>query len=1309
MRNFAKSLSVAALAWLLSLALSSFCAGGGVRRISSENGLPSSTVRAIVQDADGFMWFGTDDGLCRFDGYNVRRFANRDLGANQFVSALAVWGDRLLVGGSSGAYVLSTRGEARFARLDTAICSLVNSFCVDTDGNVWVATMGGGLFCHIPHSRATKRYALEQFGGDATSVIVDADNQVWVLSARRGSVPMRLNRATDRFEEVSVGGGDFAGWCLAQMPGGDYLVGTWEDGLWVFSKGGAARRVMSPRVDGVGTHIHSLLPVSDATVLVGCDEGLVAFDVGRGSWRFAYPRLHAAGASSRFVYSLARDREGGVWCGSFYGGVSYLSPYGDRFSPILGGTEGLGGSVVSRFAEDDRHRLWVATDDGGLSCYDVERRRFVDFRGREQMSALNVHGLWAEGDVLWCGTYGDGVRRLDTRTGRVETFWFDADSRRSSCYCLMRDSGGRLWATSMSGVKMLDEARGVFVDVRDFGSLTVDIVEDARGDVWFATQGGGLWRLAADGSWSNYLSDNASAVASAHVNAVRQDAAGRLFVATLQGLYLYVAEADSFRRVEVAVDKQDFNGLAIYQDELWLTSSSGVTHLCPQGHVQVFNRYDGLQGAQFRPNACHLASDGRIWLGLTNGVATFSPHKIRANSVPPPIFLTTMRLFNGEGEALNGRGRVDLSHDDTMLSVDFAALSYAAPEKNRYAYRLDGFDADWVNAGSETTATYTNLPAGEYLLRVRGTNNDGLWCGSEARLQIVVHPPLWLAWPAKVLYVLVGVGVMTLFVWHMLRRNDRRHSEVLRAVTRRKDEEMRDARLRFFTTISHEIRTPVSLIIGSLENLMATWARVGGDVKEGETIAATLDVISRNAHRLLDLVNQLLDFNKVQREGASLHFKVGSILNIMRGVAERFEPTLRLNGVAFDVEYPPADFTAVVDHEGLTKIVSNLMTNATKYARSSIALRFAQGAGDGEFSIIVDDDGPGVAEAEKKKIFSPFYQSNDNKPGTGIGLSIVARLVAAHRGRVEVAEAPSGGARFVVTLPVAMPDVPVGQSADKVPAVVDAAAGREAESGEADADGKDGGKSTLLVVEDDDDLRHFLEVNFANDYKVLTAANGAEAVERLGAEPVGLIVSDWMMPEMDGAELCRRVRGDIATSHVPFIMLTAKTDDDSKAASMDCGADIFIEKPFSMKYLTASIRNLLAMRSRLMRQFAESPAEPIETMAPSPLDNEFLAKLNAIIEQNMDNVDLNVNFLAEQMAMSRSALFLKIKSISSVTPGEMIQTVRLRAAARMLREGRMRVNEVCYRVGYSSPSYFAKCFQKQFGKKPLEYAKAMDN
>lgn len=1308
MRSFVRCLSAAALAVAMLLVLSSFSSAAGVRRLSAENGLPSSTVRAIVQDADGFMWFGTDDGLCRFDGYCVRRVANGDLGGGQFVSALAVWGDRLLVGGSSGAYVLAPR-EERFALLDTAICSLVNSFCVDTDGNVWVATMGGGLFCHIPHSRVTKRYALEQLGGDVTAVIVDADNQVWVLSARRGSAPMRLNRATDRFEAVGLGGGDFAGWCMAQMPGGDYLVGTWEGGLWAFSNGEAARRVLSPVADGVGTHIHSLLPVSASTVLVGCDEGLVAFDAVRGSWSFASPSLHASGASGRFVYGLARDREGGVWCGSFYGGVSYVSPYGDRFSSILGGTEGLTGSVVSRFAEDDRHRLWVATDDGGLSCYDVGRRCFVDYRGREEMAALNVHGLWAEGDVLWCGTYGDGVRRLDTRTGRVETFWFDADTRRSSCYCLMRDSRGRLWATSMSGVKMFDDAHGVFADVRDFGSLTVDIVEDERGDLWFATQGGGLWRLDVGGEWSNYLQDNASSVSSAHVNAVRQDAAGRLFAATLQGLYLYVAEEDSFRRMEVAVDKQDFYGLAIYQDELWLTSSSGVTHLCPRGRTQVFNRYDGLQGAQFRPNACHLASDGRIWLGLTNGVATFSPHKIRANSVAPPIFMTTLRLFNEEAGELTGRRRVDLSHDDTMLSVDFAALSYAAPGKNRYAYRLDGFDADWVNAGSETTATYTNLPAGEYLLRVRGTNNDGLWCDAEARLKIVVHPPLWLAWPAKALYVLLGVGALALLVWHMLRRNNRRHSEELLAVTRRKDEEMRDARLRFFTTISHEIRTPVSLIIGPLENLMTTWARVGGGAREGEAIGATLDVISRNAHRLLDLVNQLLDFNKVQREGASPHFKVSGVADVMREVAERFEPTLKLGGVAFDVEYPPSGFTAVVDREGLTKIVSNLMTNATKYARSAIALRFVPGAVGDEFSIVVDDDGPGVSDAEKKKIFSPFYQSNDNKPGTGIGLSIVARLVAAHRGRVEVSESPAGGARFVVTLPVAQPDVLLGQDVESEIAVVDAGAGLESVNAAAETDGDDGGKPTVLVVEDDDDLRHFLEANFADCYRVLSAANGVEALARLRGAAVSLIVSDWMMPEVDGAELCRRVRGDIATSHVPFIMLTAKTDDDSKAASMDCGADIFIEKPFSMKYLMASIRNLLAMRRRLMRQFAESPAEPIETMAPSPLDNEFLAKLNDIIEQNMDNADLNVNFLAEQMAMSRSALFLKIKSISSVTPGEMIQTVRLRAAARLLREGRMRVNEVCFRVGYNSPSYFAKSFQKQFGKKPLEYARQFDN
>ena len=421
---------------------------------------------------------------------------------------------------------------------------------------------------------------------------------------------------------------------------------------------------------------------------------------------------------------------------------------------------------------------------------------------------------------------------------------------------------------------------------------------------------------------------------------------------------------------------------------------------------------------------------------------------------------------------------------------------------------------------------------------------------------------------------------------------------------------------------------------------------------------------------------------------------------------------LRQRNIAFNVDYPAPDFMAVVDEEGITKVISNLMTNAVKYTNDQVRLSCHVDAADSShFSIIVEDNGAGISKDDRAKIFDAFYQARDNKPGTGIGLSIVKTIVDQHHGEVRVESEPGQGARFIVILPVSQLTSPYGEDVDDTAPLLPEE-GIKGNEGSAQSDTTplptEGVEETptVLIVEDDADMLAFLANHFANGYTVLTAVNGIEGIRQLSQNVVSLIVSDWMMPEMDGAEFCRRVRANRNTSHIPLIMLTAKTDDDSKSQGMDIGADAYIEKPFSLKYLDACIRNLISRRRELMKQFSQQPRQAIDPLANSDIDNEFLKKMTQIIEENMTSPELSVTFLAEQLNISRSGLFTKIKSLTDVTPNEMIQVVRLKKAAMLLAEGKYRVNEVCYMVGFSSPSYFTKCFQKQFGKKPGEMMKS---
>ncbi len=1312
---------------LLSLSLAAQALGAfpstSVRNITLADGLCSYTVRALAQDSRGFVWMGTDGGLCRYDGTMVEPFLRSGV-TDQYVSAVLPLADGVMVGTSHGASFFRFADEqftavGPHAHDGVRLTSSVRSLTADRDSNVWIATKGQGLFCYSPHTASLTHYRVAD--GYLLGVYVDSRNQVYALAENGAQPVLQLDKSMGRFlgcplpDDVS----QEPVMAMLRLDDGTFLYGTWRHGL-VTSHG-----TLNPS-DNSLYHIHALLPHTDGTVLVGSDAGLFVY---RPSDRSVRPFSAAAAspigaslpvASPKFVYSIVSDHEGGLWYSTFYGGVYYVSPMGSRFRSFTPeSTPLLRGNIVSRFCEDSRHRIWVATDDGGVDCYVPSLGRMVDFPARQRLSTVNAHAFLPLGDNLWIGTYGQGILSMNTLTGAVTA----VPGAPASTYSFCRDSRGRVWLGTIDGVFLADLSKGTFRRVKKYQSLTLDIVEDQRGNVWFAAQEDGLWRLDRRGRWHRYqpaAKGQASAMRQITDLCVARD--GRLLVSTPQGVYVWRADTDDFEHLSTEIPLHNISAIVEDAGVLWLSSNQGIFKYSASDGLQVFNRYDGLAGEQFGASSALKGSDGCIYFGSTHGFSCFYPYQVKVNTHEAPVVITRLDIFGQPvaagtdrlPQSLTCAGKLDIYAADDMFAIHFASLSYCSPEKNRYAYMLEGFDKTW-NYTVQPTATYTNLPSGTYTFRVRATNSDGVWTSQEARLTVVVHPPLWWSWPARIVYLLMVVGAIWFYIHLRLKIAERRHNHELRRLNERKDLEVKEARLRFFTMIAHEIRTPVSLIIGPLETIMRHVADHTGDTvlsAEGDS----LKMIDRNAHRLLDLVNQLLDFNKVQQAGLAMRFAERNVYDIVHAVAERFAPTLQQNGTRFTVDYPPEQFTAVVDAEAVTKVISNLMTNATKYTRTLVALGCRPSADGQTFTITVADDGVGISPSDQKKIFGAFYQAQDNKPGTGIGLSIVESIVKMHGGTVSVSSQVGRGATFTVVLPVSQKAAAVPSATsptDGVSAAVPSAQLSAQPAEAASATLPTGSQIAepaasadhpyLLVVDDNTDMLRFLNDNFHADYTVITAQNGEEALEKLRANPVAMIISDWMMPVMDGAELCRRVRADRRYSHIPFVMLTAKTTDAAKTESMNCGADAYIEKPFSMEYLQACIRNMLDMRRRLFHLFSTTPEATVGDMEASPVDSELLQQMTKIIEDHIDSKELNVNYLAEQLNMSRSGLFAKVKAITDVTPNELIQVVRLKRAAQLLREGKYRVNEVSYMVGFSSPSYFSKCFAKQFGKKPGEF------
>lgn len=1189
-----------------------------VRSITMNTGLPSNAVKSIVQDKNGFVWFATEYGLCRYDGYQVITYSNAAMQMDQDIHALCVSDEGLLVGTWKGVFLFSFATE-QFQKLDDKITSFVNHIVVDGEHNAWISTETQGIFKYNLTSHYCHQYPMKASGGNVDCVLIDVNSQVWALSRKAGASFFRLQKSSDSFKPFALKGDatQLRGLAMLANADGSILVGTRKEGLFRVSNDGFAKLLIPP-VPGNGMDFIHKLYGDSRYVLIGSDDGLVQYDRMTNQWRMlSEVENPARRTAERFVYGIMRDREDGLWIGTYYGGVGYIpsSAMRNRFDMYFPTQGGLQGSVVSRFAEDARHRIWIATDDAGVDCYDPLTDSFLDFPGKQSMAKYNAHALLADGDNLWVGTYGRGIIRMNMATGAQTPVRMDSYVLNSSCYYFYRDRKHRLWATSMLGAFVLDDQKQEFRRVKLFNSLTMDMEEDRQGNLWFATQENGLWCLRRNNTWKQYLysEKDTCSLGSNQVNSIQIDGRGRLFVATRQGLCEYRPSSDSFRRIAIDAPSQDFKSILFAQGSMWLSSDKGIVKYSEDKPVQKFCRFDGLTSDQFLANSCLLSSDGRIYFGTTQGFNAFRPQQVKLNHIAPSVAITSLSLFNKRvevgsdklPEALDKVDEISLSHDENAVTFSFSALSYVSPEKNLYSYKLDGFDDEWTTT-HEPRATYDNLPAGSYTFRVKATNNDGVWSEDEATLQIEVHPPFWWSLPAKIIYLLL-IGLLVWYEWKKLKL---RHQQELDSLAEKKELELRDARMQSFAMVAREIRIPLTLILAPLDALKEKWQKVKEglmeddmkddskkndskmpDMKNVDDIDGLIDVFSRNSQRMLTLVDQLLDGNTIE------------------------------------------------------------MIEAESSAESSSAeSSSASSAESTEVSISASAAKPATKPAPETPI--------DNRP-------------------------------------------------------------------------------TILVVESDKDMRDFIVNSLSGEYRILVAENGVQALRILSKhDELSLIITSWIMPVMNGVEFCQKVRQNKSICHLPIVMLSAKTDEDSKALSKICGADVFISKPFSMKYLVASVNQLIEMRRTLIFRFpkeksaedsskdsssgpsssgpssgllsesvsfassAESSAAEEENYPP---ERRFLVDLEKLIKDNLANPELNVQFLADQLSMSRSSLFNKVKTLLAVTPNELIQAIRLSTAARLLQERKYRISEVSEMTGFSSSSYFAKCFQKQYGMKPAEY------
>lgn len=1286
------------------------------RHYNIENGVSSNNISTLFQDQKGYIWIGTENGLNRFDGnqftlYQKNNPLYSNFHANSINTICETTDKELWLGTDNGVFIYNQVKDTftpfvKQTSDKTSITSWITHIIQDKAGNIWIATHKQGIFLFNTQTDKLTQFEIPQNDNIVTRILNDEQNNIWLSGPYQ---LCKLNKVNNTFETYAIEEKTESIYSMAlwEDSSNHIWIGTWDKGLWKLDPRTKQVEKYLTGEKGKGIlHIHSILEYSPELLLIGSDDGLTIFNpVTQESFLYDNYGDNEKSLSDKFIYPILKDREGGVWIGTYYNGINYLPPYCGQFNGYSESSDipYFNSRIISRFCEGENGNIWIASDDSGLSCFNPSTMQFLDFNGREKLNKHNLHALCMVDKDLWIGTYGDGIQILNIQTGVIKSYSTSDGLDENSIYSIFKDGQGQIWTGSMNGICQYDAPKQRFTPIKYLEALVIEIAEDAKGNLWIATQGKGLFRYSPQKNkeWKKYgLEKGFNSLTVNHL-CINKD--NEIWAATSEGLYLYNPLKDIFTYQPLRLPNECINAILEGEDCLWLTTAKGLVKYTPATQeTQIFTKNDGLQSEAFIMASALKTRNGEFYIGSINGFNTFYPHQLKLNTQKPNVVLTSLEIFNQKidtqkdgtlPEAIDHLKEIHLSYKDNVITLNYAALSYCTPQKNQYAYMLEGFDKGWNYVGSQHSTTYTNLPAGTYTFRVKASNNDNIWNEEGTSIRIIVHPPFYLSLPFKIGYVLLFLLALGLLLRYVIRRSEKKHAKAIDELNSKKEIEIHEAKINFFTMIAHEIRTPVSLIIGPLEKIMQSTHIPTNERQE-------LEIIDRNSQRLLYLVNQLLDFRKVEQKEMRMKFTSQSIKELMQAVCERFSPTLQQNGVSFSVTYPDEHFHADVDKEALTKVLSNLLTNANKYTQSRIEVRFQEHPEKQTFSIEVQDNGKGMSEEELTKIFKPFYQASENKPGTGIGLSIVKGIVEAHHGQVNVTSQPGHGSSFMITLPQKQENLSAeeeeNQAGNPLPEDI-------IPEQNATASMSQKVLPIMLIVDDNEDMLNFLSSHFQTSYTIVTAVDGVDALNKLKEQEVALIISDWMMPNMNGIDLCKAVRNNQLTSHIPFILLTAKTDTEAKITSMNCGADAYIEKPFSLQYLEACIKNLLELRLQLRQKFSQMPTVSINSIAANQSDKVFLEKMNHLIEENLNNEELSVDFLAEKLCISRSGLFVKIKGLANTTPNEMIQIIRLKKAASLLLENQYRINEVSYMVGFNNPSYFSKCFQKQFGMKPGEY------
>lgn len=1309
---------------------------------SQENGLSNNQIHCIHQDSKGWMWFGTSQGICRFDGYKFTVFKNNPEDSTTLKGNLVrtIYEDRqgeLWFGTEFGGLNKFNRDKENFEHLywsggqNKLREATVTSIHEDSTGNLWVGTSTNlyriGKSGTLSEIKTSDNNSFSEY---IRIIQTDQSGKIWLGTNNGVFIYNPVNEQIQKINLTPDISAIHEIWAIYKDEDGTFWIGTYAHGLFTIDP--VTLKVRQIILDGENDRSQTVRAVSkdrNGKYWIGTRGGLYIYEKIKGVTAFYYhDEREPKSLVNNSIQCIFHDLKGDVWIGT-RNGINFLIEERQNiqgYKSMPGDNHYLNSSEIYAFWVDPRGDIWAGTESGGINILNRKTGRFSYMLPRKgdpnSLSRNCIKALLDDGNNnLWIGTFLGGIDVLNLQTGAFKHYRNDPNDpstlSENRVWALLRDSKNNIWIGTSSGIDKFEPKTGTFSHFRNLvdGQQVSWLAEDSDHTLWIGATDLVLYN--PDNQKITRIQES--------TRYMLQDSRNRYWLATNRGLALYSKEKGIVKYYTEKNGLSNNQTLAILEDDenfLWISTTNGLSKFDPERErFHNFSLKNGFQNNQFTYGAAYKTSGGELLFGGISGFNIFNPVKIKSGDYFPRIVLTDLKIFNKSvkiGDAkedvlkksISETSLIKLRYELNSITLEFASFDYANSMGIQYSYFLEGFEKDWNEPSVNRSATYTNLDPGTYTFRVKTVSIDRKESNQGPALKIVILPPFRQTWWFKSLIFLIISALFYLLITFLLNREKLKNTLTLERLNAKKLHELDNMKLRFYTNISHEIRTPLTLILGPLEKMRTN------TIPEHE-MKGHIEVMHRNATQLHQLINQLLDFRKLETGNLKLSLACGDMVLFLKEIvgsfdkyAEEKEITLRFNSLKKEI-------ITNFDADKLGKIMNNLLSNAFKFTgkggKISVNLSLIFDSNEQEqhgdssdkrlIEIIVKDSGIGISESNLEKIFIRFFQVDDGarQTGTGIGLALTKELVKLHNGDISVQSSQGKGSKFTIHLPYEgmVPHQPVkteNRENGELNTVVQP-------SGRLSVEHLSAGDKIMLLVDDNSDVRYFIKSHFSYNFQVLEAGSGIGGWDIALKTIPDIIISDVMMPDMDGLEFCRKIRKDERTSHIPIILVTALGSREHEIAGLSHGADDYITKPFDLGILQTKVENILSVRQSLRQKYtSKMTLQPKNVVLHSP-DERFLQKAIEVVENNIADPDLDIERFATEIGVSRMQLYRKLDALTNMTVKEFVRNIRLKRAVQLLVQKKLNISEVAYAVGFKDLSHFRKCFKQEFGMSATEY------